>query len=74
MTLNLLPSVTSATIGGTVKGDPVKDIIQTAFENGINLLVKKRSSCDGNSFGTIPVALILVRSLYTAIASEDAMV
>lgn len=25
------------TLGGTVKGDPVKDIIKTAFENGINM-------------------------------------
>ncbi|EJC98624.1 voltage-gated potassium channel beta-2 subunit [Fomitiporia mediterranea MF3/22] len=25
------------TIGGTVKGDPVKDIIKTAFEHGINM-------------------------------------
>jgi len=26
------------TLGGTVKGDPVKDILKTAFENGINMI------------------------------------
>jgi hypothetical protein len=25
------------TIGDTIKGDPVKDILKTAFENGINV-------------------------------------
>lgn len=37
------------TIGGTVKGDPVKEIIQTAFENGINFIDVAEGYADGNS-------------------------
>lgn len=32
-----IPTLSGLTLGGTVKGDPVKDIVKTAFENGINM-------------------------------------
>lgn len=37
------------TIGGTVNGDPVKDIIKTAFENGINMFDEAEGYASGNS-------------------------
>jgi len=37
------------TIGGTVKGDPVKEIIQTAFDNGINFIDTAEAYAAGNS-------------------------
>lgn len=30
--------IVGLTIGGTVVGDPVKEIIKTAFEHGINMI------------------------------------
>lgn len=37
------------TIGGTVFGDPVKEIIKTAFENGINMFDEAENYADGQS-------------------------
>jgi len=37
------------TIGGSVKGDPVKDIIKTAFENGINMIDTAEAYARGES-------------------------
>ncbi|KAF8645693.1 hypothetical protein AX16_007642 [Volvariella volvacea WC 439] len=37
------------TLGGTVVGDPVKDIIQTAFENGINMFDTAEAYSGGKS-------------------------
>ncbi|TCD71136.1 hypothetical protein EIP91_012084 [Steccherinum ochraceum] len=37
------------TLGGTVKGDPVKDIIKVAFENGINMFDTAEAYAKGNS-------------------------
>ncbi|KAH8825781.1 voltage-gated potassium channel beta-2 subunit [Flagelloscypha sp. PMI_526] len=37
------------TLGGTVVGDPVKDIIKTAFEAGINMIDVAESYSGGNS-------------------------
>ncbi|KAJ7472751.1 NADP-dependent oxidoreductase domain-containing protein [Mycena latifolia] len=37
------------TIGGTVVGDPVKDTIKTAFENGINMFDTAETYADGKS-------------------------
>ncbi|KAG8816612.1 hypothetical protein FRC19_011915, partial [Serendipita sp. 401] len=37
------------TLGGTVKGDPVKDIVQAAFDNGINFIDVAESYAGGNS-------------------------
>ncbi|PFH46048.1 hypothetical protein AMATHDRAFT_70694 [Amanita thiersii Skay4041] len=37
------------TLGGTVKGDPVKDIIQLAFEAGINMFDTAEAYAKGNS-------------------------
>ncbi|TFK95257.1 NADP-dependent oxidoreductase domain-containing protein [Pterulicium gracile] len=37
------------TLGGTVKGDPVKDIIKTAFDNGINMFDTAEAYAKGQS-------------------------
>ncbi|KAI0323021.1 Aldo/keto reductase [Amylostereum chailletii] len=37
------------TLGGTVKGDPVKDIVKTALENGINMFDEAEAYAAGNS-------------------------
>ena len=37
------------TLGGTVKGDPVKDIIKTAFDNGINMFDTAEAYASGKS-------------------------
>ncbi|KAJ7606662.1 NADP-dependent oxidoreductase domain-containing protein [Roridomyces roridus] len=37
------------TLGGSVKGDPVKEIIQAAFENGINMFDTAEAYAKGNS-------------------------
>lgn len=37
------------TYGGTVKGDPVKDIIKTAFEHGINMFDTAETYANGQS-------------------------
>ncbi|KAJ7087903.1 NADP-dependent oxidoreductase domain-containing protein [Mycena belliarum] len=37
------------TLGGSVKGDPVKEIIQTAFENGINMFDTAEAYAKGES-------------------------
>ncbi|KAJ7438086.1 NADP-dependent oxidoreductase domain-containing protein [Mycena galericulata] len=37
------------TLGGSVTGDPVKEIIQTAFENGINMFDTAEAYAKGNS-------------------------
>jgi len=37
------------TIGDTVKGDPVKDIVKTAFENGINMIDAAEGYAKGQS-------------------------
>ncbi|KAJ7191697.1 NADP-dependent oxidoreductase domain-containing protein [Mycena pura] len=37
------------TLGGSVKGDPVKDIIQTAFESGINMFDTAEAYAKGQS-------------------------
>ncbi|KZT73315.1 Aldo/keto reductase [Daedalea quercina L-15889] len=37
------------TLGGSVKGDPVKDIIKVAFDNGINMFDTAEVYADGNS-------------------------
>ncbi|KAI0724769.1 Aldo keto reductase [Fomitopsis betulina] len=37
------------TLGGTVKGDPVKDIIKIAYDNGINMFDTAEVYADGNS-------------------------
>jgi len=37
------------TLGGTVVGDPVKEIIKTAFENGINMFDTAEGYANGNS-------------------------
>ncbi|KAI5118577.1 hypothetical protein M0805_004193 [Coniferiporia weirii] len=37
------------TLGGTVKGDPVKDIIKVAFENGINMFDTAEGYAKGKS-------------------------
>ncbi|KDR85894.1 hypothetical protein GALMADRAFT_85086 [Galerina marginata CBS 339.88] len=37
------------TFGGTVVGDPVKDIIKTAFKNGINMIDTAEAYADGKS-------------------------
>jgi voltage-dependent potassium channel beta subunit len=37
------------TLGGTVKGDPVKDIIRTAFEHGINMFDTAEAYAAGKS-------------------------
>ncbi|KAH9829438.1 Aldo keto reductase [Rhodofomes roseus] len=37
------------TLGGTVKGDPVKDIIKAAYDNGINMFDTAEVYADGNS-------------------------
>ncbi|KZT10691.1 Aldo/keto reductase [Laetiporus sulphureus 93-53] len=37
------------TLGGTVIGDPVKDIIKVAFENGINMFDTAETYASGNS-------------------------
>lgn len=53
------------TIGGTVKGDPVKEIIKTAFENGINMFDTAEEYSGGKSeeeFGRVIKELGLRRS------------
>jgi hypothetical protein len=37
------------TLGGTVKGDPVKEIIKTAFDAGINMWGRRQASHRHNS-------------------------
>ncbi|PVG02613.1 putative potassium channel beta subunit protein [Serendipita vermifera] len=37
------------TLGGTVKGDPVKDIVKTALDNGINFIDTAEAYAQGNS-------------------------
>jgi len=37
------------TLGGTVKGDPVKDILKVAFENGINMIDTAEGYAQGQS-------------------------
>ncbi|KAJ3843288.1 voltage-gated potassium channel beta-2 subunit [Lentinula raphanica] len=37
------------TIGGSIKGDPVKEIMQTAFENGINMFDTAETYANGKS-------------------------
>ena len=37
------------TLGGTVKGDPVVEIIKTAFENGINMIDTAEAYAKGES-------------------------
>ncbi|KAH8101016.1 NADP-dependent oxidoreductase domain-containing protein [Cristinia sonorae] len=37
------------TVGGSVVGDPVKDLIKTAFENGINMIDTAEAYAKGNS-------------------------
>ncbi|KAG8685181.1 hypothetical protein FRC09_014908 [Ceratobasidium sp. 395] len=37
------------TFGGTVKGDPVKEIVKTAFENGINMIDLAEAYAKGES-------------------------
>ncbi|ELU43595.1 voltage-gated potassium channel beta-2 subunit [Rhizoctonia solani AG-1 IA] len=37
------------TFGGTVKGDPVKEIVKTAFENGINMIDLAEGYAQGDS-------------------------
>ena len=37
------------TLGGTVKGDPVKEIVQKAWENGINFIDTAEAYAQGNS-------------------------
>jgi len=37
------------TLGGTIKGDPVKEIIKTAFENGINMFDTAEEYASGQS-------------------------
>ncbi|KAI0091127.1 Aldo keto reductase [Irpex rosettiformis] len=45
------------TLGGSVKGDPVKDIIKVAFENGINLIDTAETYANGESERHIGIAL-----------------
>ncbi|KAI0684582.1 NADP-dependent oxidoreductase domain-containing protein [Cytidiella melzeri] len=45
------------TLGGSVKGDPVKDIIKVAFENGINMIDTAETYADGESETHIGIAL-----------------
>ena len=37
------------TIGGTVKGDPVKEIVKVAYENGINMFDTAEAYSNGES-------------------------
>lgn len=37
------------TLGGTVKGDPVRDIIKCAWENGVNFIDTAEGYADGQS-------------------------
>ncbi|KAG9125804.1 hypothetical protein FRC07_006150 [Ceratobasidium sp. 392] len=37
------------TFGGTVKGDPVKEVVRTAFENGINMIDLAETYANGES-------------------------
>jgi hypothetical protein len=46
---SLLPTSLGLTLGGTVTGDPAKDIIRTAFENGINMIDTAEEYSHGNS-------------------------
>lgn len=45
------------TLGGSVKGDPVKEIIKTAFENGINMIDTAEAYAKGESEAHIGRAL-----------------
>ncbi|KIP10534.1 hypothetical protein PHLGIDRAFT_85056 [Phlebiopsis gigantea 11061_1 CR5-6] len=45
------------TLGGSVKGDPVKDIIKVAFENGINMIDTAEAYARGESESHIGRAL-----------------
>lgn len=40
---------TGLTLGGSVMGDPVKDIIKTAYENGINMFDTAEAYAKGKS-------------------------
>ncbi|KAJ7472746.1 NADP-dependent oxidoreductase domain-containing protein [Mycena latifolia] len=44
-----VPLLSRRILGGTVVGDPVKDIIKTAFENGINMFDTAETYADGKS-------------------------
>ncbi|KAK0475400.1 NADP-dependent oxidoreductase domain-containing protein [Armillaria novae-zelandiae] len=51
------------TLGGTVKGDPVKDIIKTAFDNGINMIDTAEAYAKGQSEVEMHVLSSLVKEL-----------
>jgi aryl-alcohol dehydrogenase-like predicted oxidoreductase len=38
------------TLGGTVKGDPVKEIVKTAFDHGINFIDTAESMSEFGRF------------------------
>ena len=47
--VNLTCALTGLTIGGTVKGDPVKEIVKVAYENGINMFDTAEAYSNGES-------------------------
>ena len=51
------------TFGGTVNGDPVKDIVRTALENGINMFDEAENYTGGESEKEMFVTLLCVSSL-----------
>ena len=51
--VNLTCALTGLTIGGTVKGDPVKEIVKVAYENGINMF----DTAEGYNKGESEIAM-----------------
>jgi diketogulonate reductase-like aldo/keto reductase len=56
------------TLGGTVKGDPVKEIVKTAFDHGINFIDTAEGVSELSQFAT--VISRTVRTGYAAGQSE----
>ena len=58
------------TLGGTVKGDPVKEIVKAAFDHGINFI----DTAEGVSKPTQLFAGVISRSVRTGYASGQSEV
>ena len=59
------------TLGGTVKGDPVKEIVKVAFDHGINFIDTAEGVSELSRFAL--VVLLSVRTAYASGQSEVEM-
>ena len=59
------------TLGGTVKGDPVKEIVKIAFDHGINFIDTAEGVSELSRFAS--VVLLSVRTAYASGQSEVEM-